>query len=217
VSLDFDTYELLRLGIARNKMNTKAMPERFIPHTMYAMEPRVSDITALAILFAAHAVLALTMKSSAGLATVHSVATIVVVLGVAMLISPRLYWIVCAGAYLVGAEVLWRMCGAAGPWELSFLLNCRLSKEQIDRVLLAVAIPIFSVCFVAAHGTFSRQINWRSQSVYAASGNFGPNQVAAVLGLGSLILMLYLVRTPLGFWHKVLVGLRPSDNLARPV
>jgi O-Antigen ligase len=250
------------------------MPGRFIPHTMYAMGPRVSDITALslAILFAAHAILALAMKSSAGLATVHSVATIVVVLGVAML-SPRLYWIVCAGAYLVGSEVLWRMCGAAGPWELSkfgitaifmiglirmrkytlpapaviyflllvpgaiitilrvihmpvlsrlsahmsgplalaacmcFLLNCRLSKEQIDRVLLAVAIPIFSICFVAAHGTFSRQINFGSQSVYAASGDFGPNQVAAVLGLGSLVLMLYLVRTPLGFWHKVLVGL----------
>jgi O-antigen ligase len=38
-------------------------------------------------------------------------------------------------------------------------------------------------------------------------GAAGPNQVAAVLGLGSLGTNAYLVRTPLGFWHKVLVGM----------
>jgi hypothetical protein len=105
-------------------MNTKAMLGRFIPHTMYAMEPRVSDITALslAILIAAHAILALAMESSAELATVHSVATIVVVLGVAML-SPRLCWIVCARAYLIGSEVLLRMCGAAGPNQVAAVLG----------------------------------------------------------------------------------------------
>jgi hypothetical protein len=254
-------------------MNTKALPVRFFPRPMYAVERNVSDLSVLplAILFAAHAFLALAMKSSSTLATIHSVVTIVAVIGVAML-GPRLYWIVCAGAYLVGSEVLWRMCGAGGPWELSkfgittifviglirmqkytlpapavmyllllvpgaiitilkvihmsilsrlsahmsgplaltaclcFLINCRLSKDHINKVLLAAAIPIFSICFVAAHGTFSRNISFRTQSVYEASGDFGPNQVAAVLGLGALVLMLYLVRTPLGLWHKLLIA-----------
>jgi hypothetical protein len=226
----------------------------------------------LAALFMGHALLALAMKRSESLATLHSALSIVAVLWVAIL-GPRLYWIVCAAAYLVGSEVLWRMCGAAGPWELSkfgitivfiiglirmrkytipapaviylgllvpgviiaslrvihmsvlarlsthmsgplalaaclcFLLNCRLAKQEINRVLLAISIPIFSICFVAAEGTFTRQINFRTQSVYEAAGDFGPNKVSAVLGLGTLVIMLYMVRTPLGLWRKALVGM----------
>lgn len=228
-------------------------------------------VISLAALIGTHAVLALAMKSSSMLATAHSMMTITVALAIAAF-SKRLYWIACAAAYLVGSEVLWRMCDAAGPWELSkfgvaaallvglvrmrhyvlpgsvviygllfvpgiiysvmrmihmpllsrlsahlsgplalavcvcFFLNCRLTKEEVNRVLLALVIPISSVCFIAAHGTFSRNIKFGSQSLHAAAGDFGPNQVASVLGLAALVLMLYLVRTPTGLWRKLLLG-----------
>jgi hypothetical protein len=223
------------------------------------------SVIVLAALLGAHAVLALAMKSSSMLATAHSMITITAALAVAAF-GRRLYWIACAAAYLAGAEVLWRMCDAAGPWELSkfgiaavllvghlrmrhyviyglllvpgiiysavrmihmpllsrlsahlsgplalavcvsFFLNCRLTKQEINRVLLALAIPISSVCFIAAHGTFSRNLRFGSQSLHAAAGDFGPNQVASVLGLAALVLMLYLVRTPTGLWRRLLLS-----------
>jgi O-antigen ligase len=89
---------------------------------------------------------------------------------------------------------------------ITFFMNCRLTGQELNRVLLALMLPISSVCAIAAHGTFSRNVSFGSQSLHAAAGDFGPNQVASVLGLAALVLMLYLVRTPTGLWRKLLLA-----------
>jgi hypothetical protein len=225
----------------------------------------------LAALVALHAVLGLAMKSSPTVATLFSLATIVAALGIATF-ATRLYWIACAAAYIVGSEVLWRMSGAAGLWEIGkyassvvliiglvrmrsyilpapavmylmfltpgviitffrviytspvsristhfsgplalavcvcFFLNCRMTKTELNRILLALAIPTTSVCFIAARGTFNRNIRFGSQALDAAAGDFGPNQVSAMLSLGALALFLYLLTSPTGLWRKLLLG-----------
>jgi hypothetical protein len=59
---------------------------------------------------------------------------------------------------------------------------------------------------VAARGTFGRNIRFGTQALDEASGDFGPNQVSAMLGLGALVLVLYLLWTPTGLWRKLLLG-----------
>src|SRR5688500_7316306 len=249
-------------------VNAMAIQRPMLGAGVETVERSVGTVAALLVV---HAMLAVAMKNSATLATIHSGVTILTTLLVASF-ALRRCWIVCAAAYIVGAEVLWRMCGAGGPWELGkygvtvvllvglvrmrqyvltpaallyaallvpgaivaaantlympllprltthlsgplalamclmFFNNCRLTGQELNRVLMALAIPISSVCFVAARGTFSRNIAFGSQSLKAASGDFGPNQVSAVLGLGALVLFLYLICTPTGTLRKILIG-----------
>jgi hypothetical protein len=89
---------------------------------------------------------------------------------------------------------------------LCFFLNCQVTKAELNRILLALAVPITSICFIAARGTFTRNIRFGTQSLDETSGDFGPNQVSAMLGLGALVLVLYLLWTATGLWRKLLLG-----------
>lgn len=66
--------------------------------------------------FAAHIPLALLMSRNRNLATLHAIATIAVGLYLAAS-STKLYRVAYVGAYIAGAEVLWRMTDALIFWE----------------------------------------------------------------------------------------------------
>lgn len=66
--------------------------------------------------FLAHIPVAVLMGRDVRLATLHTLATIMVALWLAVY-SKRLLWVACAGAYIAGSEVLWRMAGVHFFWE----------------------------------------------------------------------------------------------------
>jgi hypothetical protein len=84
-------------------------------------------------------------------------------------------------------------------------VNVRLTRAQINQVLLALTLPISGVVFIAGYGTFTKPINFGTQSLHDASGDFGPNQVSSILGFGALLLILYLLRTQTGVYRKLLL------------
>jgi len=98
----------------------------------------------------------------------------------------------------------------SGPLALAvcacFFSNCRLTKQQIHQTFLAFILPITSLWFVASYGTFSKQVQFGSESMAETSGGYGPNQVSAVLGLGGLLLGLYLMQSSLTIRRKLLIG-----------
>jgi O-antigen ligase len=84
----------------------------------YAATLRVDDPTRrIALLIAVHVLFGLAAKQSEALALAHCVLTICVGLWMAAT-GARLERIAYVGAYIVGAEVLWRMTGGAILWEI---------------------------------------------------------------------------------------------------
>ncbi len=89
-----------------------------------------------------------------------------------------------------------------------FLLGQKLSKEEIVHCLIAMLASITGVATLTLFGLATTDVEFRSSSNYDASGGFGPNQVAAVLGLGivSCFLLLTLRKATL-FEKGMLIGL----------
>jgi len=210
--------------------------------------------------YALHMPLALLIYRSPALATFHALVTFLVGLRWALMGFRSFAQVAYAGAYLVGAEVLWRMTGAQvfwefgkygcaalfivamlrsnvlkGPWmallyfalllpsaaltitahspsrareELSlhmsgpfalwicawFFSHLKLSRVQLQRLMLAVIGPILSVAFI----TFiairsSSNLTFSNNSNFVTSGGFGPNQVSNALGLGALLAFLFVL------------------------
>jgi len=84
----------------------------------------------------------------------------------------------------------------SGPLSLfaavCFFANITLNSEEWKILLLAVVAPMMGITTIAAHGTFlNPNIQFTTESVHAASGGFGPNQVSSVLGLGALLAVHY--------------------------
>lgn len=70
-----------------------------------------------------------------------------------------------------------------------YCYNRKISSQRLQEILLAVLLPIISMTTYLYIFTPSiRDILTGTQSNSEASGGFGPNQVATVLGLGMLIL-----------------------------
>lgn len=213
----------------------------------------------VAIFFLAHVPLALWMDDSPDAATVHA----------AILLAAAFWWAVVkrsqhpvalAAAYIMGAEVLWRMTEARIFWEtakyaisalffiallrrgvkringwavlylalllpsailtlvelplgdardqLSFNLSGPLSlamsvlfftgvtmtARQFQRLLLAPIGPLAGVAAIAIRRTLRAEvITFTQESNIVTSGGFGPNQVAAVLGLGAFLALFFLL------------------------
>lgn len=77
----------------------------------------------------------------------------------------------------------------SGPFALAvscwFFSNVRLTVPQVRRVLFAIVIPLLSVACVTLFYTVTvEDIQFTTESNFATSGGFGPNQVSAMLGLG---------------------------------
>lgn len=235
---------------------------------------------------ALHGPLGLLIYSSSYVSALHAVGTLIVGLGLA-LTGRRRYRVACVGAYIVGAEVLWRMSrtpifyefgkyaivaifllailrsrrrscppllllyfalllpsvvltlmelfpsdarqeisfNLSGPLALTvcgwFFSNLKLSGEHLRLMLLTGLSPIVGIMTVTVYSTLTSSfINFGTESNFATSGGFGPNQVSAILGFGALfaffclfgkrmsrgikvsifiIMMLFLVQSSLTF------------------
>jgi O-antigen ligase len=209
------------------------------------------------------------------IATAHAVGALLV--GLYFAATDALpFRMLCACAYIIGSEVLWRMSGAGVFWEygkyaivllcilgilkwrprasalpllyFAFLLpstvtyvivggsswrsdvsfnmsgplalaasalllsRTRMSRADLEGLLLAAVVPLSATAvLVLAHTLGAGRIVFSStNSSFAASGGFGPNQVSAVLGLGALCCWLYVLtsRPSPGFrWLILALGL----------
>jgi hypothetical protein len=177
-------------------------------------------------------------------------------------------------AYLIGAEVLWRMAGVPIPWEFGkygsaaimiiallnrrpfkvpqlpllyfaalipacifpfieldlsqarahissalsgplslavscwFFANIRTTPTRLRRLMFAILIPLLSVaCATLFYTVTTEDILFNTESNFATSGGFGPNQVSAMLGLGVFIAACCLVSFKVDVKFKVLLGL----------
>ena len=231
-----------------------------------------SDWTRLALLWAAHAGLAILMKQVQVIANLHALLTVIAALGVAMFArSAERAAYGCA--YIVGAEVLWRMCKANIVWEygkyslcavlliglfrlrhlvphkyatlyilllvpgaisaffvlgpenwrkqasfnlsgpftlflaVTFFHNVSFDLAKIRNVMLACITPVIGVAALTAFTTYTtKDIQFSLNSNFRTSGGFGANQVSAILGLGALLAVLYLLSSPGGKKLKILLG-----------
>ncbi|MGD9901850.1 MAG: O-antigen ligase family protein [Vicinamibacterales bacterium] len=101
----------------------------------------------------------------------------------------------------------------SGPLSLmvagAFFWNLRISAGERRRIALAIVAPIVGVAAIALVGILTTpNIEFTTESNVMTSGGFGPNQVSAALGLGTLLLWLLLQeRGQTTAQRLVLVGL----------
>jgi len=233
------------------------LPQRIRP----SQRVRMGWFLALA---AAHALLGVLCAHNAWIAFGHASGTLAIGLCLVLAGRPRIqlaYW----GAYVVGAEVLWRMARAPLPWEFAkyalslvlllgfrrswtrnfpwlpvgyfllllpatvqtlyeqplglakdlisfnlsgpfslavcalFFSQVEMDSARIQRLLSWLVFPIASIAAAALFGlTTLDRVEFGSGSNFAATGGFGPNQVSAILGLGSLCLVLMVTSLRVG-------------------
>ena len=73
-------------------------------------------------------------------------------------------------------------------------LNAKLAKNDVQQMIWALVYPITSIFIIALSSTIgSREIVFTPDSNFVTSGGYGPNQVSAILGLGSLLLGMMLL------------------------
>jgi O-Antigen ligase len=85
----------------------------------------------------------------------------------------------------------------SGPFSLGIAaLYCydrKMPQKRIEEIMVAVLLPIISMAaYLYIYTPNIRDVLTGTQSNFAASGGFGPNQVATVLGLGMFILFTRL-------------------------
>jgi O-antigen ligase len=89
--------------------------------------------------------------------------------------------------YLSGALAL-----AACAW---YFYSLPLAKHQIKNMFLLFIAPVYGIFYLAVSGTLSAPVEafLSGESSVLTSGGYGPNQVSAILGLGALLALLYLL------------------------
>jgi hypothetical protein len=101
----------------------------------------------------------------------------------------------------------------SGPLSLMvcvwFFSRLRVSRKELDRLLLFMIGPIVCISIFALFGiTAAEKITFGTESNFQTSGGFGPNQVSSILGLGMVIALFCALndRIPL-FWRTLMIGL----------
>ncbi len=85
-------------------------------------------------------------------------------------------------------------CLLAIALSLTFFADTKLSRDQVLNALCITVLPIIGVAYICYTSTFGApQIDFESSSNVDASGGFGPNQVSAMLGFGSVCAFLCLL------------------------
>jgi hypothetical protein len=222
---------------------------------------------------AIHIPLGLIMSWVGAVAMVHAWVTVLCSL-ILVLRSRQFVTAAYAGAYIIGAEVLWRMTDSRFFWEggkytiaclfiiallrrglfrhitlpliyfallipsalltlsemdveesramLSFNLagplslmvsvwyfsNVKFSREQFLRVLLLLVGPVMSIVSIGLFGTLTNaDLTFNTESNYATSGGFGPNQVSSILGLAAFLALFYVLLSKQSLALKILMSL----------
>lgn len=81
-----------------------------------------------------------------------------------------------------------------------YCYNRNMSQKRLNDILLAVLLPIVSMTlYLYIYTPNIRDVLTGTQSNFEASGGFGPNQVATILGLGMFILFtrLFIIKNRL--------------------
>jgi len=76
-----------------------------------------------------------------------------------------------------------------------FFYQIKLSAEDREQTVWYLATPVIGIAAVCFWGIMTAdQLSFTSESNFATSGGFGPNQVSAILGLGALLLILVALK-----------------------
>ena len=100
----------------------------------------------------------------------------------------------------------------SGPLALAvsvaFFASNRFTWDEIQKIMWWAVLPMVSIASIAFYSTLTsaQSIEFTEDSNFITSGGFGPNQVAAILGLGAL-LCIFLAA------HKSSTGLRITAAL----
>jgi hypothetical protein len=92
----------------------------------------------------------------------------------------------------------------SGPLALAICVGwfrlTHFSLVQLQRVFLSLLGPVVAMAAIAVFGIVTApDIAFNTESNFATSGGFGPNQVSAMFGLGALVALLSLFTTA-GTW-----------------
>lgn len=98
----------------------------------------------------------------------------------------------------------------AGPLALGvsvwFLSMVDLNARERRRLALALVAPLLSIASITAFGTYVvGGVHFGTESNFASSGGFGPNQVSGILGFGAVVSFLASFDHKAGFGFKLLM------------
>ncbi|MCG3161337.1 MAG: hypothetical protein JMDDDDMK_02505 [Acidobacteria bacterium] len=217
------------------------------------------DVIRVSLLLVAHILLGLSLSVAPSISNVHVIAVLAAGSWYA-LSQPRLERAAYLGAYITGAETLWRMTNADVFWETGkyaiagvfilallrtgrlkgpvmpffflmlmlpslvmplasveeselrnqvsfnlsgplalaisawFFSHVKLSGPQLQKMFLALICPVVSIATIAVYKIVTAtKLVFIDDSNLLTSGGFGPNQVSAILGLGSLMAFLLVL------------------------
>lgn len=77
-----------------------------------------------------------------------------------------------------------------------YLWRRSLNRAQAARLLIVLLAPIIGIAALAVHATLSTELTFVLEGNWVTSGNYGPNQVANMLGLGALAGAMLLLLLP---------------------
>lgn len=78
----------------------------------------------------------------------------------------------------------------------------KISEQQISHILLAIGLPIFSCSiYLFLYCPITTLTYFNTESSWMLSGDFGPNQVATVLGLGMFVFFIRLIDKSYNFFY----------------
>jgi len=87
----------------------------------------------------------------------------------------------------------------SGPFAIAvavwFFWNVQMSTEQLRRLFLFVILPCTAVGGATLYAVMTASaLRFTANSNMATSAGYGPNQVSAILGLGALFVLFYLIQ-----------------------
>jgi hypothetical protein len=87
-----------------------------------------------------------------------------------------------------------------------FFSQIELSRDMMVRCFSALIGPVVGVASLALFSTLiARDLSFATRSNFVTSGGFGPNQVAAALGLGALLAYLCIVESRASYSLRILM------------
>jgi hypothetical protein len=86
-------------------------------------------------------------------------------------------------------------------WFFSYV---KITSLQLRQLFFAIIVPLFSVaCATLFYTVTIEDIQFTSESNFATSGGFGPNQVSSMLGLGAFTALICLIVFANSSKHKI--------------
>lgn len=97
----------------------------------------------------------------------------------------------------------------SGPFALVvcawFFSHVEFTLAQFERLLVTLIAPTLSIAFITLFSTMTAaNLTWSTHSNFVSSGGYGPNQVSAALGLGTLVSLLFLLKSQSRTYLKIM-------------